>query len=308
MVRLPNHTGEDFHEPTTEACSVLEKNESQVAQRAVCRICPRSCVLPEGHTGFCLGRRALGGRVIDENYGRIVALGLEPIEKKPFAEFFPGKRILSVGSYGCNMRCPYCQNALIACRGAEETSWKTVTPQGLVKLALSLQSQGNIGVAFTYNEPLIGYEFVLDTCKELHKQGLQTVLVTNGSINEEPLRELAEHLDAINIDLKGFTQEVYDYVEGDLEVVKRTIKVVAGLPHCHLEVKTVVVPGLTDDVAQIEALAQWLGCVNPRIPYHLARFYPCHQLTDRPSTPLEKVEELKTHAQKYLQRVYVNSL
>ena len=245
--------------------------------------------------------------MVDDNYGRLTSIALDPIEKKPLARFHPGSQVLSVGSYGCNLRCPFCQNASIACAGPEDVPWREMTPTELADLAASLAPQGNIGVAFTYNEPLIGFEFVDNTAREVHERGLANVLVSNGYVNDAPLQELAPFIDAANIDLKGFTQTFYDFVGGDLETVKHTIEVLAAAPACHLEVTTLVIPGLNDSDDEIAAATQWLASLDPSIPYHLTRFFPCHNLQDRPATPVRTVHHLADVARRYLRHVYTGN-
>ncbi|WP_295997200.1 AmmeMemoRadiSam system radical SAM enzyme [uncultured Adlercreutzia sp.] len=275
--------------------------------RVTCPVCPHACTLAEGQWGLCRGRRALDGRVVDDNYGRLTSLALDPIEKKPLAQFHPGALVLSVGSYGCNLRCPFCQNASIACAGPKDVPWKEVQPTELVELAESARDQGNIGVAFTYNEPLIGYEFVRDTGYLAHQRGLVNILVSNGFVNPEPLAELLPLIDAANIDLKGFTPEFYDFVGGNLETVKHTIATLAAAPTCHLEVTTLVIPGKNDSEQEIAAAAQWLASLDPTIPYHLTRFFPCHRLTDRPATPVADVHRLANVARRYLENIYTGN-
>ena len=272
-----------------------------MAEGAVrCGVCPHLCQLHEGELGLCRGRRARGGAVADENYGRVTSLALDPIEKKPLARFRPGSLVLSVGSYGCNMACPFCQNASIACAGPDDAPWRFMAPEELAAEAAALQPRGNIGVAFTYNEPLIGYEFVRDTGRLVHRAGLANVLVSNGMVNPGPLQELLPLIDAANIDLKGFTQEFYDRVQGDLACVKRTIAALAAAPGCHLEVTTLVIPGWNDDPAQIGAAAAWLASLDPSIVYHITRFFPCHRLADRLPTPVDTVRGLVEVARKHL--------
>lgn len=277
------------------------------ADRAVCPICPHTCALAEGQTGLCHARVAESGSVVDANYGRITSLALDPIEKKPLARFRPGAKVLSVGSYGCNLRCPFCQNASIACAGENDVPWREVTPAELVDTAASLVPEGNIGLAFTYNEPLVGLEFVRDTARLSHERGLANVLVSNGYVNDGPPREVTPLIDAANIDLKGFTQSFYDLVGGDLDTVKHTIEVLAATPTCHLEVTTLVIPGLNDSDQEIAAAAQWLASLDLSIPYHLTRFFPCHRLADRPATPPETVHHLANIAGRYLKHVYVGN-
>lgn len=151
--------------------------------RAVCGVCPHACALSEGRRGLCRARVAYGGRVVDENYGRVTSIALDPVEKKPLARFRPGSTVLSLGSYGCNLRCPFCQNADIACAGAEDAAWRYVAPEEAVGLALRARDRGCVGVAYTYNEPLVGYEYVRDVGRLASEAGLANVLVSNGMVN-----------------------------------------------------------------------------------------------------------------------------
>lgn len=274
---------------------------------ATCAICPHACRLREGQRGRCKARRAHQGRVVDENYGRITSVALDPIEKKPLARFRPGSRILSVGSYGCNLSCAFCQNASIAAAGPDEVSWREVTPEELVAEAVSARARGNVGIAFTYNEPLVSFEYVRDTARLAHEAGLVNVLVTNGMVNPEPLAELLPLIDAANVDLKGFSQEFYDFVGGDFEAVRATICALAACETCHVEVTTLIVPGLNDGEDEIGALSAWLASLDPEIPYHVSRFFPCHRLLDRGPTPVRTVYRLADVARRHLRSVYTGN-
>jgi pyruvate formate lyase activating enzyme len=256
---------------------------------------------------------------VADSYGKLTALALDPIEKKPLARFRPGSMILSVGSYGCNLACPFCQNSDIArARGgngsdgsdtangnhhASALRFHTYTPPELVETALSLKNRGNIGVAYTYNEPLINYEFVSDTAQLAHEAGLLNVIVTNGYINEGPLAALLPHLDAANIDLKGFTQTFYDRLNapGGLATAKRSIELAARA--IHVEVTTLIIPGLNDSANEIERLAAWLADVNPQIPLHLTRFHPAYRMLNVPPTSRETIHTLIRVASQHLQTV-----
>lgn len=272
--------------------------------RAQCDLCFHHCILSEGQTGACRARANRGGQIVSLNYGKLTALALDPIEKKPLRRFKPGSMVLSVGSFGCNLRCPCCQNAEIAAAG-EEIFARACSPEMLGEEALRLRSRGNIGVAYTYNEPLVGYEYVADCAALVHKAGMLNVLVTNGTIEEGPWQALLPLIDAVNIDLKGFTEEWYRILGGDLETVKRSIALAART--CHVEVTTLIVPGENDGEAEMRALSGWLTSVSPDIPLHVSRFFPRHHMTDHPPTPVETVYRLADVAREKLRYVYTGN-
>ena len=271
---------------------------------ALCGLCFHCCQMEEGETGLCRARGNRGGQIVPLNYGKLTALALDPIEKKPLRRFHPGSMVLSVGSFGCNLRCPFCQNARIAGAGVESLT-QDCSPEALVEKALRLRRQGNIGLAYTYNEPLVGYEYVRDCAALVHKAGMYNVLVTNGTIAEEPWRALLPLVDAVNIDLKGFGEDWYRKLGGDLETVKRSILLAAG--SCHVEVTTLIVPGENDGRDEMRALSRWLASVNPAIPLHVSRFFPRHNMQDRPPTPVETVFYLAEVAREDLQFVYTGN-
>lgn len=272
--------------------------------KKTCPLCFHHCILSEGQTGACRARGNRHGQIVPLNYGKLTALALDPIEKKPLRHFHPGSRVLSVGSFGCNLHCPFCQNASIAAVG-EETCTQDCTPEQLVQKALTLREKGNIGLAYTYNEPLVGYEYVRDCAGQAHKAGLYNVLVTNGTIEEEPWRALLPLLDAVNIDLKGFTQSWYRHLGGDLETVKRSIALAAS--SCHVEVTTLIVPGENDSEDEMRALSAWLSSVSPNIPLHVSRFFPRHHMQNRPPTPVSTVYGLANIAREQLHDVYTGN-
>lgn len=280
----------------------LNKQDEDTSAIA-CPVCPRHCRLAEGRTGFCRARRAERGRVVAANYGRITSLALDPIEKKPIAFFRPGSYILSVGSYGCNLRCPFCQNDSISQVGEEGADFQTATPIELADLAERLKRErGNIGLAYTYNEPLVGWEFVRDCAVEIRRRGMCNVLVSNGCAEASVIEELAPLLDAANIDLKGPSQDFYDWVGGSYDAVCRTI----GILHragCHVEVTTLVIPGRNDSDEAIDDIASRIASVSPEIPLHVTRFFPRFQMTDAEPTPVATIRRLVSRAGRILSHV-----
>lgn len=276
---------------------------------ARCEVCFRHCEIKEGQSGFCGARICRDGKVQAANYGKITSLALDPIEKKPLRRFHPGSRILSAGSYGCNLRCPFCQN--------DEISWsqrafdfaeqaEVLTPEELASAAAFYRNQGNIGVAFTYNEPLVGYEFVRDTAKLVHEQGMLNVLVSNGTAGLSVLQELAPYIDAMNIDLKGFTDRYYSEVlGGSLEMVLRFIEGAAQI--CHIELTTLIVPGENDSEGEMRQISGFIADLNDSIPLHISRFFPCFHMTDRDATDVKLVYRLAEVAREKLKYVYTGN-
>lgn len=280
---------------------IAARFQAREGEKVRCLLCPHRCLLLHGALGRCLARRNHRGTLMAESYGQLTALALDPVEKKPLFHFHPGSLVLSAGSYGCNLSCAFCQNHSIS---REWTDTRFVSPQELA--ALSGKAGNNIGVAFTYNEPLIAPEYLLDCADLLHEQNQKVVLVTNGMISPAPLEEVLPAVDALNVDLKCFSQEGYRKLEGELETVKHTIRrsVEVG---CHLEVTCLIVPGLSDDPAQLEEMAAWLAGISPAIPFHVSRFFPRYQMADSPPTPVETVYALADVARAYLRHVHTGN-
>ena len=270
-----------------------------------CALCPHGCKIPENAAGRCGVRENIGGALRASGYGRVSSVALDPVEKKPLYRFHPGKRVLSVGGFGCNLRCPFCQNCEISLeQGGAWRRAKDLSPEDIAALAKKAVPDGSIGVAYTYNEPLIGYEFLYDCAELVREAGLLNVVVTNGYINREPLEELLPLIDAMNIDLKGFTDGFYQKLGGALSPVLRTI----ALAHkrCHVEITTLVIPGENED--GVAELAAWIASLDPEIPLHLTRFFPRYHYSDRPPTPRETVLRLRDTAQKYLKNVFASNM
>lgn len=284
---------------------------------AKCNVCFRKCEISEGSTGFCLARTCRNGKIIAKNYGRITSMALDPIEKKPLAHYYPGSLILSVGSYGCNLRCPFCQNNEISWSdkaAAFEDKAEYISPEELAATALYYRAHGNTGVAFTYNEPLIGYEFVRDTARLVHENGMKNVLVTNGTASLEILDMLSPYIDAMNIDLKGFTEKYYDdLIKGSMDMVLDFIKQAAKT--CHVELTTLIIPGENDTDDEMRDLSSWIASLETTagpgtgktIPLHVSRFFPRFHMTDRRATDISKVYHLAEIARENLRYVYTGN-
>ena len=278
-----------------------------------CHVCFRHCELSEGSIGFCGARIGLADKVMPSNYGRITSIALDPVEKKPLKHFNPGSKILSVGSYGCNLRCPFCQNSEISW-GEEANEFSDtaeyITPDELAAIALKYRKNGNIGIAFTYNEPLIGYEFVRDTARLAHENGLKTVIVSNGTAELSVLDEISPFIDAMNIDLKCFDPDTYKKVlGGDLQMTMDFIAKASKTSH--VEITCLIVPGISDSPDMMREMSRWIASVADEagkdIPLHVSRFFPCFHMTDRAPTPVSTVYGLADIARENLNYVYTGN-
>lgn len=279
-----------------------------------CEVCYRHCNISEGGTGFCGVRTCQNGKVVPGNYGKITAAALDPIEKKPLKMFMSGSMIFSIGSYGCNLRCPFCQNNDISW-GREIKSFagrtQIISPKDIVAKAIDLKSKGNVGIAFTYNEPLLGYEFVRDTAKLAKEKDLVTVLVTNGTASEEVYEEIAPYIDAMNIDIKAFSSEFYrDLVNGDLSMVKNFID--RSVKSCHVELTNLIIPGENDSEEEMRELSKWIHFLEikagKKIPLHVTRFFPTFHMTDREATPIDTIYRLVDVASENLEHVFAGNV
>ena len=281
---------------------------------AECNVCFRRCRLEEGRIGPCSARIGRDGEVKSLWYGRVSSLALDPVEKKPLYHFYPGSVILSVGSLGCNLHCPFCQNHGIAQAepdGSFRVAADSVTPEEIAEMAAYYRRRGNIGVAFTYNEPLVGYEFVRDTARLVHEKDMVNVLVTNGTAAHEILEELIPHIDAMNIDLKGFTDRYYsDILGGNRQMSMDFIR--EAVRRCHVELTTLVIPGENDTEEEMRELSGWVaglqnvygGKQGCEIPLHISRFFPRWHMTDRGATDPDQIRRLVKTARDNLRYVY----
>lgn len=270
---------------------------------ATCPVCFRHCRLQPGEFGFCNGRIGTENSVIGARYGKLSGISLDPIEKKPLYHFHPGTQILSVGSYGCNMRCEYCQNHEISQEKIPEKCLE-MPPKKLVSQAVALRENGNIGIAFTYNEPSINYEYVIEASSQAKRQNLKIALVTNGCYDKIVREQFLPVIDAYNIDIKCFSQQGYQWLGGHFESVLQSVEAAAS--QAHLEVTTLVVPGFSDSPQEIREMARWLASVSPDIVLHLSRYFPRWK-SQAPPTGLDTLRQLQETAQEYLPYVYLGN-
>ncbi len=271
--------------------------------RVLCLLCPQECRISPEREGVCRVRRNIGGTLYSQNYGHCSSIALDPIEKKPLYHFYPGSDILSIGTQGCNLRCGFCQNWQIS---QGEPGLRELSPQDTVDIALKYRETGCIGIAYTYSEPSVWFEYVLKTAKLAKEKGLVNVLVTNGYINPEPLGELLEFVDAMNIDIKAFTDEFYKKVcKGKLEPVLKVTEIAAK--RCHLELTTLLIPGYNDSPEEIRDLIQWVASLGVEIPLHFSRYFPNYEFIE-PATPIETLEMAREIALSKLRYVYLGNM
>lgn len=271
-------------------------------ERVHCYLCPHHCRISPGKVGICRVRENREGKLYSLNYGKISSAAMDPIEKKPLYHFYPGTSILSVGSFGCNLTCSFCQNWTIA---HQVPHTDEVKPEQLIRVAQ--EEENCIGIAYTYNEPSIWYEYVFETAQKAKKVDLKNVLVTNGYISQQPLKDILPYIDAMNIDVKGFTKEYYSTIcSGTLEDVKKTVEIAA--PHCHIEVTTLVVPDLNDSLEEIGELSRWLSGIDKKIPLHLSRYFPNYKMQDKEPTPVETLTKAREEAEKHLRYVHLGNV
>lgn len=278
----------------------FEKSNHEVT----CLLCPHHCRIPEGRTGICRVRKNTDGTLYALTYGKVSSIAIDPIEKKPLYHFYPGSRILSIGSVGCNFQCPFCQNWQISQVGPGDFPLHKVTPEVLLEIAKREQS---IGISFTYNEPFIWWEFVHDVALLFRKEGLKNVLVTNGYVEREPLVELLPLVDALNIDLKSIDESFYrHHCKARLSPVLSTIEISwkAGV---HVELTHLVVTGLNDTLEGVQRLVDWVANLSPSIPLHISRYFPAYKLS-HPPTSLAFLEEAFAMAREKLHFVYLGNV
>lgn len=251
----------------------------------LCLLCPRHCKLREGQHGACFVRSAEKGRLIANTYGSSGGFAVDPIEKKPLYHFLPGTSVLSFGAIGCNLRCLFCQNWTISRSENLDELLTNVPPEEVVRMA---KKMGCPSVAFTYNEPIIAFEYVVDCARACRKNGIKTVAVTAGYIEPEPGKEFFAVMDAANVDLKGFTEEFYNRLCGvKLQPILDTIKLIKKQTKTWLELTTLLIPGENDSEEEVDRLSKWIITeLGPDVPLHFSAFHPDYKMDDHQPTPV----------------------
>jgi pyruvate formate lyase activating enzyme len=270
-----------------------------------CQLCPHFCAIKEGMVGKCKVRKNIKGILYSLSYGKPISINLDPITKKPIYCFLPQTLTFSIGMAGCNLSCQGCQNWEISQKAAEEFKIKEISPERLVEEALK---SGCPSISYTYTEPFVSYEYVFDVVKLAKKHGLKNILVTNGFVNKEPFEKIAPYIDAMNIDLKSFKDTFYKkYCRARLQSVLETIKIAhkAGI---HIEITTLLIPGLNDNEKELEKIAKFIASVDKKIPWHISRFFPMYKMLDKSITPVGSLENAYKIGKKYLKYVYLGNI
>ncbi|MBN1251648.1 MAG: AmmeMemoRadiSam system radical SAM enzyme [Bacteroidales bacterium] len=277
------------------------------SEKLQCTLCPHNCVLKDRQTGICKVRTNFGGKLIAENYGKISSYSFDPIEKKPLYHYFPGKEILSIGSVGCNLHCEFCQNHEISQNGLNGfRNLEDLSASSLINIAL--RNKNNIGIAYTYNEPLVFYEFMKDAATLAKQSGLKNVMVTNGFINKEPLDKIIKFIDAFSVDLKAFTEEFYKkQTYSKLQPVLENLKTIKKSGR-YLEITNLIIPGLNDDFADFENMLKWIRAeLGKDTVLHLSRYFPRYKMSIKSTSP-EILFEMYELAKHYLDYVFIGNL
>jgi len=271
-----------------------------------CFLCPHNCKIPNGSRGVCRARMNKGGKLYSLVYGEPCSYNIDPVEKKPLFHFFPGSLAYSIGTAGCNLKCLFCQNWEISQAKPEDVNSIEMLPEDVVKEAIA---NGCQSIAYTYTEPTIFGEYVLDCAKLARKKGLKNIMVTNGYINEKPLKEIYKYIDAANVDLKGFDEDYYKRIcSATLEPVLKTLKLLKKMK-VWTEITTLIVPGYNDNMKEFESECKWIKeNLGSSTVFHISRFFPCYKMQNVPVTPEETIRKAKKIADKYLNYVYVGNI
>ncbi len=276
-------------------------------KRAKCLLCPHACIIEENNAGKCNIRINKDGKLYSKNYGKATGLHAEPVEKKPLYHFYPGQQIVSVGTYGCNLRCDFCQNYHMSQAHVHNDFFSNdISTDRVVKQVLN--SSECCGMAYTFNEPVVWYEYMLEIAEKVKNNGFANAVVSNGYINPKPLEKLINLIDGFNIDLKAFTDDFYrKYTGATLEPVKKTLKTIRS-KNIHLEVTNLIIPGLNDDIKIFKTMVNWIADeLGPQTPLHLSRYFPSYKMNIAP-TPIKTIVSLREIAMDKLYFVYCGNV
>jgi len=293
-----------FTEETLKEALFYKKLDKKQVQ---CQLCPRRCTIANGQRGYCGVRENREGTLYTLVYAKPVAIHIDPIEKKPLFHFLPSTTAFSIATAGCNLKCKFCQNWEISQAKPEDVQYSYIEPKDLIK---KVKESGSPTIAYTYTEPTIFYEYMLETAKLAKKEGIRNVMHSCGYINEEPLRQLAKYLDAANIDLKGFTNDYYLKIsDATLEPVLKSLKILKE-EGVHIEITNLILPGYNDDQDTIRKMCLWIKeNLGNDVPLHFSRFFPMYKLTSLSPTPVETLEIARKIAlESGLKYVYIGNV
>lgn len=286
----------------------MKYQKTLVSNKVQCMICPRNCKLNEGQSGFCHIRKNIGGNIVLTSYGYNTGLAIDPIEKKPLFHFLPSSKVLSFGTLGCNMGCAFCQNWRTTKSKGDSHKLNYTEPEKIAQLAIEY---GCKSVAFTYNDPVIFFEYAIDTAKACHERGIKTVAVTAGYINPDPAKEFFKYMDAVNVDLKSFNKEFYQkYCLANMEPILETIKYVKNETNCWMELTTLLIEGENDSEEEIVSECAWIkNNLGVEVPLHFSAFHPDYKFMDRMATKPATLERAYDIAKKMgLRYVYMGNV
>jgi pyruvate formate lyase activating enzyme len=283
-----------------------ELYEKIQGKRVKCLACAHHCKIAEGKTGICAVRKNINGKLYLLVYGKVASMAVDPIEKKPLYDFLPDTEAFSIGTVGCNFKCDFCQNCKISQASKQGIIFgQDITPTEIVENALKTKCKS---IAYTYNEPAIFIEFVKDTAKLAKEKKLKNILVTNGYLSKESFDYIADYIDAMNIDLKSFSNEFYiKYCGASLQPVLETIKS-SHKKGIHIELTTLLIPGLNDSDKELEKIAKFIASVDKNIPWHISRFFPMYKMQSKEVTPIESLKRAEKIGKKYLNKVYLGNI
>lgn len=270
-----------------------------------CKLCPHFCLIKDNELGKCLVRKNLKGKLYSLVYNKPIATAMDPIEKKPLYHFLPGSKVFSLGTVGCNFKCQFCQNWQLS--RSKDVAVKTLTPEEVVKSAIKNKCKS---IAYTYNDPVVFLEYVIDIAELAKKKKLKNVFVSNGYINKQPLLELCKHIDAVAIDIKGFTEKFYkEFCYGKLKPVLEALKIMKK-KGVWIEIINLVIPGLNDSMKDIKRMCVWIrNNLGADTPLHFSRFFPYYKIVDIEATPESTLLKAKEIAEKAgLKYVYIGNM